>query len=183
YTLVTNPPAVLGSSSNPSNGWTTIATVQYLSAQPGFTPYLRHRFDFVATNGNPILATGVRFRPPTTNTIDEIEINPPSLPNFDAAFGMQLTATDIISPLPQVGFNEISAGSNSSFWLEIINRGAASVDLGGLVIVRGGTGSPSYTFSPQVLPAGGIVAVTQAQLGFGAAEGNKLFLLVPGRFA
>jgi len=74
----------------------------------------------------------VRFRPSATNIIDELEVNPPSLPNFDAAFALQLTATDILSPLPQVGFNEVSAASSSSFWLEIINYGNTTIDLGGL---------------------------------------------------
>src|SRR5262249_49640607 len=73
YTLVPDPAAVLNSGSNPSNGWITVATVQYLSAQPGFTPYLRHRFDFAQASGDPILATGLRLRPTTTNTLDEIE--------------------------------------------------------------------------------------------------------------
>ena len=38
----------------PNNGWVTIATVQYLSAQPGFAPHLRHRYAFAQTNGQPI---------------------------------------------------------------------------------------------------------------------------------
>ncbi len=184
YTLVTNPATVFVSSSNPSNGWTTLATVQYLSAQPGFTPFLRHRFDLAATNGNPIQATGVRVRLNTTNTIDEIEINPPVLSHSDAAFGMQLISTDILPPPPPLAFNEISAASTSSFWIEIMNYGPAPLDLSGVQVARAsGTNSSSYTFSSQVLPPGGFVSLTQAQLGFGAAKADKLFLYTPGRFA
>jgi len=105
YTLHTNPAAITANNSNPSNGWATIATVQYLSRQPNFSPHLRHRFNFFATNGQPILATGLRFRPNVTNTIDEIEINPPAVPGFDAAFGLELAATDILPPPPKLALS------------------------------------------------------------------------------
>lgn len=180
YTLNANPAAITANNSNPTNGWTTLATVQYLSRQPNFAPHLRHRFDFVATNGLPILATGIRLRPNVTNTIDEIEINPPAVPNFDAAFGLELAATDILPPPPKLAFNEISAASSNAFWLEIINHGNSAVELGGVEIVRGGA---LFTFGPQSLAPGGIVALTQGQLGFGAADGNKLFLRTAGGFA
>ena len=182
YTLHTNPAVIIANSSNPSNGWTTVATVSYLSAQPGFTPYLRHRFDFAATNGAPILATGIRVRPAVSNTIDEIEINPPTVANFDAVFGMELTSTDILPPPPQLAFNEVSAASSSVFWLEVINTGDAPAELADLQIVRTGGGSPAYTFPAQSLPPGGLVSLTQAQLGFNATNGQKVFLFTPGRF-
>ncbi len=181
YTLVTNPAAISNNATSPSNGWTTIATVQFLSAQPGFTPYLRHRFDFVATNGQPILATGLRLRPAVSNTIDEIEINPPAVPTFDAVFGLELTATDVLPPLPKLAFNEVSAASSNSFWLEIINHGSTAVELAGVEVTSGGTNG--FVFAPQSLGSGGIVALTQAQLGFGASENDKLFLHTSGRFA
>ncbi len=181
YTLHTNPAAIANSSSNPTNGWTTIATVQYLSAQPGFTPHLRHRFDFLATNGQPLLATGIRLRPAVTNTIDEIEINPPAVPNSDAVFGLELTTTDILPPPPRLSFNEISAASSNSFWLEIINHGNTTVDLAGIEITGGGTNG--FSFAAQSLPPGGIAALTQAQLSFGATLDEKLFLFSSGRFA
>ena len=152
YTLAANPATLVVGSTNPTNGWATIATAQYLSAQPGFTPYLRHRFNLTA-NGNPIFATGIRLRPPVSSTLDEIEINSPVLTNFDAAFGMELTATDILPPPPKLAFNEISAASSSTFWVEIINYGDTPVDLSGVQIVRSGNGSPSYVFAAQTLGA------------------------------
>jgi len=183
YTLATNPAVLVANSANPSNGWSTIATVQYLSVQPGFTPALRHRFDFASTNGNPILATGIRFRPGPSNTLDEIEINPPAVANFDAAFGLELTATDVLAPPPRLAFNELAAGTNAGFWLEVINYGDASVDLAGVQIVRSTSGSPGYTFGSQLLAPGGMVTLSQAQLGFSAADGQKISLYTPGRFA
>lgn len=180
YTLHTNPAAITLNSSNPTNGWTTLATVQYLSAQPGFVPHLRHRFDVARTNGQPLFATGLRFRPSTTTTIDELEINPPAAAAFDAAFGLELTAQEILPPPPRLGFNEISAASSNDFRVEIINYGDTPVELGGAGITRGGT---RFVFPAQTLAPGGIVALTQAQLGFGAAEGDKLFLHAFSGFA
>jgi hypothetical protein len=182
YTLVTNPATATANSSNPSNGWTTVATVQYLSAQPGFTPHLRHRFDFAATNGNPILATGIRLRPAVSNTMDEIEINPPAVTHFDAVFGMELTSTDILLPPPKLALNEVSGASDTDFWLEIINLGDASVELDGVQVVRTEAGSPRCTLPAEALPPGGLVHLPQAQLGFNATNGQKLFLFTPGRF-
>jgi Lamin Tail Domain/CotH kinase protein len=180
YTLNTNPAAITANSSNPTNGWTTIATVQYLSAQPGFTPHLRHRFNFAATNGLPIFATGIRLRPATTITLDEVEINPPAIGNFDAVFGLELTATDLLPPPPKLAFNEISGASSNAFWLEIINYGDIPVELGGIEIVRGGA---IFAFPAQTLASGGIVSLAQAQLGFSAADGDKIFLRAFGGFA
>ena len=181
YTLHTNPAAITTTSqSNPTNGWTTIAPMLYLSAQPGFAPYLRHRFDFTATNGRPILATGVRIRLAATNTIDELEINPPAAAGSDAVFGLELTAQDILPAPPKLVFNEVSAASSNTFWLEVINDGDSVLSLGGVDIVRGAT---SFMFSEQSLAPGGIVALTQAQLGFGAEDGDKLFLRGSGGFS
>jgi len=180
YTLNTNPAAVTVNSSNPTNGWTSIATAQYLSAQPGFTPHLRHRFDFTANSGQPILATGMRLRPGANTTIDEIEINPPTTASFDAVFGLELTTTEILPPPPKVAINEISGAGTNDFWLEVINHGEGAVELAGMELV---TSSGGYVFPAQSLAPGGIVAVAAPQLGFGAGDGDKVFLFVPGRFA
>ncbi len=175
YTLNTNPAAITLNSSNPTNGWVTIATVQYLSAQPGFTPHLRHRFDFTNQNG-PILATGVRLR--ATNTIDEVEINPPAAAAFDVAFGAEVVGQDIQPPPPRLVFNEVSGASPTNFWLEIFNAGLEAVPLAGVQIAAGNALAP-FTFPSGTLPAGGALALSQAQLGFGASELERLFLYTP----
>ena len=181
YTMHTNPAVITANSqANPTNGWTTIASVQYLGAQPGFAPHLRHRFNFLLTNGTPILATGIRLRMSVTNTVDEVEINPPSVSTTDAVFGLELATTEILPPPPTLAFNEVSAASATNFWLEIINHGDAAVSLGGIEIVRGAT---NFVFPAQTLPSGGIVALTQAQLGFGAVDGDTLFLRAFDGFA
>jgi hypothetical protein len=183
YTLVTNPAVVVANSSNPSNGWTTVATVQFLSTQPGFTPHLRHRFNITANNGSPLLATGLRLRMTPTNTVDEVEVNPPATNTFDAVFGMELTSTDILPPPPKVSFNEISGANTNAFWLEVINYGASDVNLAGMQVVRTGSTIPPYSFPGQVLPPGGILSLSQAQLGFGAPDGSSLFLFAGAQFS
>lgn len=179
YTLVTNPAVIVNNSSNPSNGWTTIATVQYLSTRPGFTPHLRHRFDFSHTNG-PILATGLRLRPTSTNTIDEIEINPPVMATPDAAFGLELSSQEILPPPPELVFNEVGGASATNFWVEIMNTGGSDASLEG-VQITGDSGLFPFTFGAQPLAPGAAVAVARAQLGFGAAGGDKLFLYTADR--
>ncbi len=92
---------------------------------------------------------------------------------------MELTATDLLPPPPPIVFNEISQASDTAFWLEIINNGDNPADLAGVGVLRNG-GDAAYTFPAQTLPAGGLAVVNQAQLGFGAAAGDKLFLVGPG---
>jgi hypothetical protein len=180
YTLAPNPAAVTANSSNPTNGWSTIATVAYLSAQPGFSPHLRHRFDFSNNNG-PIYATGIRFRPTTTNTVDEVEINPPAVAAFDAAFGLELSMQEVLPPPPQLVFNEIAAGNATNFWVEILNAGDTAASLTGMEIVAG-SGLAPYTIGGSIsLAPGGAWAVSQAQLGFAASAGERLFLYAPGQ--
>ena len=180
YTLGTNPAVVTATSSNPSNGWTTVITAQFLSTQPGFTPHLRHRFDFAGTNGL-LLATGIRLRATSGQTIDEIEINPPAVAAFDAVFGLEVTRQEILPAPPKLVFNELSAASAANSWLEIINTDDTSAELGGVQVVPATDGSPSYTFPAQTIAPGGIVSVAQAQLGFGTADQAGLFLYTPGR--
>ena len=125
--------------------------MQYLSTQPGFSPHLRHRFNITATSGAALLATGIRLRMPITNSIDELEVNTPAADTFDAAFGMELTGTDILPPAPKLAFNEVSAANANPFWFEIINYGDAEVDLLGVQVLRSGTGSAVYNFPSQIL--------------------------------
>src|SRR6185436_8403234 len=121
-------------------------------------------------------------RPASSNTIDEIEINPPTVSTFDAVFGLELTSRDILPPPPRLAFNEISGASATNFWLEVINHGDAPAELAGVQLVRSG-GSLAYTFPAQTLDPGGLAMLTQAQQGFAAALEDKLFLFTAGQQA
>jgi hypothetical protein len=182
YTLATNPAVVTASASNPSNSWTTIATVQQLSAQPGFSPHLRHRFTVAATGGKPILATGFRLRPPASSVVDEVEINSVRQGAFDAAFGMEVVGQAVLPPPPDLVFNEVSGTGDAGLSIEVMNRGAQPADLAGVQIVRRGpgAGAGTFTFPGATLPPGGLVALSGAQLAMQIAEGDWLTLYSPG---
>lgn len=78
---------------DPSTGWATIGTVEYLpgAEDASFASYLRHRFD-ISENGNPLNASGIRIKVSIGGVaggidIDEVEVNPqpdpvPPLSNF-----------------------------------------------------------------------------------------------------
>ena len=84
-------------------------------------------------------------------------------------------------PVPALVFNEISPAGNGAFWLEMINRSEATIDAGGLQIIRTGGGGRTHVLAPQALAPGGLLPLTQVQLGFGASEGDRLFLFSPAQ--
>jgi hypothetical protein len=61
---------------DPATGWATVGTVQYVTENQFFHPYLRHRFDLKAET-DAVVATGLRIKVSDGNLdIDELEINP-----------------------------------------------------------------------------------------------------------
>ena len=111
-------------------------------------------------------------RPAESWTVSRQSGGTPGAPNFP---------TNNTFVPPPLAFNEVSAASGSGFWVEIINAGQTAVELSGVEIFQGS--GPSYTFPAGVLEPGGIVGLTQAQLGFGAADLDTLFLTTPGRLS
>jgi len=87
------PDGTTAETGDPSTGWTTIGTIEYLpgAEDASFASYLRHRFD-VSEGGNSISASGIRIKVSVGGIaggldIDEIEVNPepdpvPPLSNF-----------------------------------------------------------------------------------------------------
>jgi hypothetical protein len=105
-------------------------------------------------------------------------------------FGAGLGAT--VTPVPQgpapgtvnsgnLLFNEIGASGAAPFQVELINRGVESIEAGGYVLRRTGA-SPDLQFvlPSQTVAPGGFLVLNQTATGFGAAAGDKLFLLLPG---
>jgi hypothetical protein len=78
-------------------------------------------------------------------------------------------------------FNEIPAGSTADFWIEIMNRSADPVDIGGHVIASS-TGTEAV-LSKRIVGAGEIALVSQGDLGFIPQKGEKLFFYAPGKSA
>ncbi|MEX2188301.1 MAG: lamin tail domain-containing protein [Pirellulales bacterium] len=85
------------------------------------------------------------------------------------------------SPL---AINEVPSSLDDNFWVEVANLGGMSVNLQGTVLattlVATGELGAQYVFPSQVLAAGQRAVVTEAQLGFSVAAGEKLFLYGPG---
>lgn len=79
----------------------------------------------------------------------------------------------------KLAFNEIAADSESSFWLEIVNYGSEAMHLSGVVIVSAGTVNAQYVHPPGTLVAGACRVLTEAELGFHPAAGDRLFLYAP----
>lgn len=98
---------------------------------------------------------------------------------FGAA--LELTTTNVLVPPPvALAFNEIAAGTNNAFGLEMMNHGPTPLDLGGYVISRRGSGPEQrFTLTPQTLAAGAFLHLPAATLGFGMLPGNRLFLYPP----
>ena len=65
-----------------------------------------------------------------------------------------------------LAFNEVSATTNTSFWIELVNYGTNSLSLAGYVIVRNGPTNGEYVLpAGPSLAAGGYLAISNASLG------------------
>lgn len=115
-----------------------------------------------------------------------VEVHQAETPDPGMVFGAALTAT--ITPpgleavLPDsLVFNEVSAADGGPLQVELMNRGAAALDLAGYTVRRMGV-SPDAAFVLPSLPltAGGFHVLTEAILGFGAGPGDRLVLMRPG---
>lgn len=93
----------------------------------------------------------------------------------------ELTATLSPPVVPDVVFNEIAPAAASGFWLEIVNQGDATVALDGFSIATSAGAGSAYVFASRNLAAGQRLLVSQAQLGFGAADGDKLYFYTAGQ--
>ena len=114
-----------------------------------------------------------------------VEVHQISTGSTDVMMGLELSAEVEtppvgVAPDESLLFSEIPATSGSQFWLETFNSTDSSIELSGYVIESSGSAA-SYTFPTQTIAAGGYQVVTQAELGFGTAEGDRLFFYSPGK--
>jgi hypothetical protein len=72
--------------------------------------------------------------------------------------------------------NEVAAATEAEFWLELSNDSSQSLELGGVVIAASGGGGSEYVLPAQTLLAGGRLSITEQELGFHPADGDKLFV-------
>lgn len=99
-----------------------------------------------------------------------------------AWFAAELTARPLQFPTePEVVLNEIAGVGTRSFFVELANRTGQDRSLDGYVIRRDGPGSGTFTVpAGTTLPAAGLRAFTATELGFQAADNDRLLLLAPG---
>ncbi len=98
---------------------------------------------------------------------------------FDAALSSSVKPKTQDTSTIALAFNEIAAADTKAFWLELRNRGTTPFDLTGYVIVS--SNGNEYILPKQTLEAGELLQIEQTTLGFGALDGDKLFLFTPDR--
>ena len=99
----------------------------------------------------------------------------------DVAFGARLYASSEPELRSLLTFNELPSMSDSPFWVELVNSANSTINLAGYVLVRAGEAGGEYVFPDMAMPAGGYLSLSEVELGFGATDGDKLFLLSPAR--
>lgn len=82
--------------------------------------------------------------------------------------------------MPSLLINEVSAGGDSSFFVEIRNVGATSINTDGYVLEIDGNNPGSISLMSVSLAAGAHLLLDQALLGQIPGDGDKLFLRTPG---
>ncbi len=181
FTTVAAPDTATPETGSAATGWQTVADINYAFEEDstvggGFSAFLRHEY-VIKHDGELLQATGLRLITPSGAAVDELEVYGPEDP--DVVFGAALTATEILPDPAEIIINEVAAGDDPLFFLEIANRNPQSVPLDGYVLASSDAGDTPYVFPPQRVPAGGFVQVSEAQLGFDVSAGERLFLYTP----
>jgi len=87
-------------------------------------------------------------------------------------------AASVVAPPPSLRLNE--TGAPGSFFIELQNTGATSLDLTGYVIRITGSSGGTYIIPSQSLAAGALLTITAAQMGLNPPGGAKVFVLTAG---
>ncbi|MEX2186486.1 MAG: LamG-like jellyroll fold domain-containing protein [Pirellulales bacterium] len=80
-----------------------------------------------------------------------------------------------------IAFNEIAAAAETEFSVELANYGPAGVALGGYVLASSADTTAGFVLPAQTLAPGGFLTITESELGFRPADGDRLFLYTPDR--
>ena len=80
-----------------------------------------------------------------------------------------------------LALSELAGASGDDFWAELVNLGAAPVDVGGHVLHTDGGGD--HVLAARTLAPGELMLLDRAALGFGAAAGENLYLYAADRAA
>jgi autotransporter-associated beta strand protein len=110
-----------------------------------------------------------------TNVV-AVEVHTAAADDADMLFSANLlvTVAPVVATTGPLVFNEVAAGSPSAFWLELTNASSAALPVGGYMIASSSGGQ--YVLPAQTISPGGYLTLSEAQFGFGAAKGDKLFV-------
>lgn len=113
-----------------------------------------------------------------------VEVHQPCLGNSDALFGATLDITEtppVPSAPPTLSINEVAGSSAASggFFLELRNTGPSSLSLLGYRVT--GSNGGVVVLGNVTLPAGGLLSLNEATLGFRPALDEKLFVFTPSQ--
>ncbi|MCH8044395.1 MAG: lamin tail domain-containing protein [Planctomycetes bacterium] len=78
--------------------------------------------------------------------------------------------------LPSLAINEVASSLDATFRVEIVNTGDEPVALDGIVLASSDADMTDFVFGDQMLASGGFMVLNATQLGFGAEDGDRLFL-------
>ena len=111
-----------------------------------------------------------------------VELHQISGSNLDALFGATLEVTETPpapSAPPTLAINEVAGSSAAagSFFLELRNTGSSSLSLLGYRVT--GSNGGVVVLGNVALPAGGVLSLNEAMLGFRPALDEKLFVFTP----
>ncbi|MGE4286201.1 MAG: lamin tail domain-containing protein [Phycisphaerae bacterium] len=110
----------------------------------------------------------------------ELHQAPGGLDDLFFLSGLSVTETPVrLSGEIKVAFNEVAAGTAGSFFLELANYGTETIDLTDMVIEVAGTVNAQYRFAAETLGAGEYRVLTESELGFSPAAGDRTFLFAP----
>ena len=84
-------------------------------------------------------------------------------------------------PPDQLVINEITAATESPFWVEIFNPGETTVDLTGFVLACAGDVTGEYIFGAQSIDPNHYLVINETTLGFHPIDEDKLFLYKAGK--
>ena len=111
-----------------------------------------------------------------------------AMPTSDPDLVFDATLTALIEPadpsefaLTGVRFNEITGGGGSKLGIELINTASEAADVGGFIVAKMGSANREFALPALRIPAGGLVVLSESELGFGAKTGDRLFLYKPAK--
>ncbi len=110
------------------------------------------------------------------------EVHQASGGNTDLLFGAELRISALPgpppAPAPSLVLSEVAGAADAAFFIELANTAATAASTEGWTLV---TSTGQTVALPAVsVPAGGWTSFDAATLGFGPADGVKLFLFAPG---